>query len=96
MPFICRLCNRSPEWKLRLHVDPEQVRSGKSCFRRTAGVETVMVDAVGFGNTKNSHPFLYVGRGVAGQWEDQPVVFAAQKGLLSIDRKLVAVRLEFP
>ncbi|MNI81701.1 hypothetical protein D3C73_1383440 [compost metagenome] len=48
--FIGRFRNCSPERQLRLHVDSEQIRSCKRRFRRAAGMEPVMINAVGLGD----------------------------------------------
>ncbi|MNZ80198.1 hypothetical protein D3C78_988260 [compost metagenome] len=54
-----------------------------------------MIDTVGLGNAKDSYPFLDISWGIASEREDQAVMFAAEKGFLSVDCKLVALRSEF-
>ncbi|MNV60444.1 hypothetical protein D3C71_1529060 [compost metagenome] len=95
MVLIALLRDGSPERQLRLHVNTQHIRGGESSFRRTACMEAVVIDAVRFGDAEDSQPFLHIGRGESGQRKDQAVMLAPQKGVLTVYREFVAVRLEF-
>ena len=89
--FLSGSCHSTPEWKLWLHIDTHQISSSKCGIRRTAGMETVMVDAVAFGDGQYLDPFLDGGRNGTGQWEDQTVMLAPQKCLAAVDQKIMSL-----
>lgn len=86
----------APEREFRLHVDAEHVGGDEGGLRRAARMEAVMVDPVGSGDAENAQPLLHGGRREPGQWENQPVMLAPQKGADAVDGEFVPVRRELP
>ena len=87
VPFITRCGQGSPERKLRFHVNTQQISRHKCSVRRAAGVITVMIDTVRFGNAHNADPFFYGSRNRSGHWKDQTIVFATQECRCPVDQK---------
>ena len=54
-------------------------------------METVMVDAIAFGDGQYLDPFPDCSRNGAGQWEDQTVMLASQKCLAAVDQKIMSL-----
>lgn len=46
VPLLTRRGHCAPERKLWLHIDADQISSRKCGIRRTAGVETIVVDTI--------------------------------------------------
>ena len=87
---VLALCgNRSPERKLRLHIDTNLICGGKCGVGRTAGVETVMVYAIAFGNFKTFFPIVNITGSISGKRKNHSVV-------LSSEKRLTAVYEQFP
>ena len=54
-------------------------------------METVMVDAIAFGDGQYLDPFPNCSRNGTGQWENQTVMLASQKCLAAVDQKIMSL-----
>ena len=84
----------TPEGKLRLHVDTQQIRSGKGSLRRTGGVVAVVVDAIGFGNAEQPEPLCQIRGGGTGERKEHAVVLAPEHDGCAVDLELHALCAE--
>ena len=89
--FILWTVEGAPERKLRLHVNAEKVGRDKSCLGRTAGVETVVVNAKILRGFHNGKPSLHTHRGKSGKRKDHSVVLAAEKCATAVDAEMITV-----
>src|SRR5690606_7872478 len=96
MPLVSFLRYGAPERQLGLHIYAEQICGFESGFRRAAGMEAVMVNAVRLRDAENAKPLFRRRGSISRQREDQAVMFAPQNRLRSVDCELVVFRLELP
>ena len=90
------LVHSSPERKLRLHIDTEDIGGFKRGIRRTAGMKSVMVYTVLLSCFHYVEPTLYICRRKACKREYHTVVLSAQKCLSAVHIKLSAADAYFP
>ncbi len=86
--------NSAPERQLGFEIDTHKVRRLKSRFRRTAGVETIVIYAITLSGFKNLYPACGIGRGKSRFREHQPVMLAAQECFTAVYLQLKLICFE--
>jgi hypothetical protein len=78
-----------------LKINTDFIRCCEGRFRRAPGMETDVVESIGFAGFKNLPPRCFIGRRITGQRKFAPFLRAAQKEAppIHVKQRIPALRL---